>query len=640
MTSELRELLETAEPAHRAKMDGEIRQWLATAMDSNEPEQLRRFLRVFPQGTWGRAARRRLWDHLPSDTSPLDRELVLWALLNDGDVQPSQLVLDTDHTSEELAETQGWAWYQLSTHLRNQKRLAEAATCLAPLAGPFADKVVHNGQLGSERIAALPDNDPVRALAAGAQAWPTGKIEVEKLKGPRAQGRQYYPAVSKAAGPYTSGAGLLGDLQILIDPQQQKLAASDVWGRQQWTATLPNLPNADKSPINRAMTQLEYEGHLIVARQGTFLFGLDALSGKSLWSRDLLEVFPGEQVQRHVGGRPSPRIGGLPQLRLYDRTGNAIGDMGAVVNGHIAVQSGRKIQYIDARTGKPQWIRNGMPEGADLYGDRECIVVQPWVGPNSLVLHPDDGSILHEVENRGAENLVTTIGRFVLTWEPEKDQGQLILFDPLRRENVWQATYDSNAQFWRCAHDELAILQRDGTFCVRGILDGQPRLEAQLDAEPDLTHLFVFRSAQHYVVLANRPHRHDLNVMNVNALGHFASPPLNAVVYGLDRQRGTQVWKTVVDRQGLLLDQPHELPIFTFACRIYEPIKNNRRRSYSAVKCLDIRTGAIVHEEEIATSAAYVQFLADPVKHELEIRTQSTAVKFTFHAEKADTAQP
>ena len=104
------------------------------------------------------------------------------------------------------------------------------------------------------------------------------------------------------------------------------------------------------------------------------------------------------------------------------------------------------------------------------------------------------------------------------------------------------------------------------------------------------------------------------------------------MAYGFDRANGQKVWGAVtIDKQGLALEQPAELPIVTLASRIYEhrAPATGSTAPYTSILCLK-RTGQIAYKDRFEGHIGVLESVADPSKHTIELKLQNKGVVLTF----------
>ena len=109
-------------------------------------------------------------------------------------------------------------------------------------------------------------------------------------------------------------------------------------------------------------------------------------------------------------------------------------------------------------------------------------------------------------------------------------------------------------------------------------------------------------------------------------------PRVHGRVYGFDRATGKKLWTTELQRQGVLLEQPSELPIVFFAATTYQ--QNNQvpsRTPTLALLCLDKRTGRTIHSKTSSSGAInYYELVGDPEKQTIDFKAARDSVRMTF----------
>ena len=155
-----------------------------------------------------------------------------------------------------------------------------------------------------------------------------------------------------------------------------------------------------------------------------------------------------------------------------------------------------------------------------------------------------------------------------------------------------------------------------------------------MQAEPNLTEVFVFRTPTRDLVVTNRPaqNRDGDNVQPVP--GGFGNPVINGLLHGFDRQTGELVYSTPVENRSLTFNQPADLPVLVFASQIYRTaaMRNTGEAAMprAAILCIDKRTGRVVYDEQSAGPITTIELLGDPDQHQVTLKTIRAAVRMTF----------
>ena len=181
------------------------------------------------------------------------------------------------------------------------------------------------------------------------------------------------------------------------------------------------------------------------------------------------------------------------------------------------------------------------------------------------------------------------------------------------------------------------MLEPEGLFTTVSLLSGEPVTQAQVDAMPRLEGIWVQRSASQYTLIARDPSvGKTAQTMMQQFNGSFA---VTGRVYGLDRRNGKLIWSNVVDKQGIRVGQPAELPVLTFFVQ-GNVLEGNQYRGYAALACLDKRTGRVLHTKESKNHhAQFFETQVDLEKSVIDLRTPLGPVKMTF-TDEAEDAKP
>jgi outer membrane protein assembly factor BamB len=332
-----------------------------------------------------------------------------------------------------------------------------------------------------------------------------------------------------------------------------------------------------------------------------------------LWRRDLLRSgisIGSYQTSVQVQALKHP-WGGARGVFVDDKK-RQLGPTGFVSDRGAYYISRHALVCVDPLTGETIWERDGLPLGADVFGDDEFVFVVPPESESAMVFSAADGRRLESRSVPALDNRWATYGRNVLAWDQETVTAplRLRLLDAWTGDDIWEEQVPLGTKATRVDCDEIAMLQPDGRFVIRGLDDDTVRIASSLEAEPSLETLHVMRSEEQYLVLAGRqvtvePNSPAARIRRVN-LGSPV-PLLTARVYGFDRSSGKMSWEepATVDRYGYHMAQPSESPILLFL-RHYTPVvAEGSPRQHTSVLCLDRRDGRVLVEKKDINSLTY-----------------------------------
>ena len=137
----------------------------------------------------------------------------------------------------------------------------------------------------------------------------------------------------------------------------------------------------------------------------------------------------------------------------------------------------------------------------------------------------------------------------------------------------------------------------------------------------------MIRSREHYVLIANQS-------TGGSGWQQIAPQviPVHGRVYGYDRQSGKRLWTTQIDRQGIDLHQPGNLPVLTFVSHFALAKKNvPGLDSHFGLTCLDKRNGRLVFDNrDFDEQLLFVEYAADIEQKQLELRLFRSVLRLTF----------
>lgn len=618
------ELWEIANEEQQQAMDVELQARLETVLQSESTAELSLFLAFFGNNILAEPARAELVNRLLSQNELLAAEFELQQL-----------------QQSENAEVSNRATAQLAMLLGGSRRPKDAAIYYAQLNGPLADVVCLDGMTGSELYAKVSDASIQQHVGEGPGAWPTGEV-VKSREEKNVNTMRYFGfEIQGPQGPF------FDDVHIEIDQNRRTLVGRDGLGHVAWQVNVIE-PGTNNGPnFNQHVNHGRVAGHLLLITLGHELLAIDILradegSGSSneariLWRRSLAESV--------LGGRGNA----VPQFRQFQAPwGNRIvvnangwqpaGTLCFVSEKIVCFEENRKLVVADPLTGETLWMRRDIGNGATVWGDDEVLMVVSPDETEALVLRTSDGAELGKCEVVPAELRVCTVGRNVVQWETTREGSTVRMLDPYGETEAWSHTFSKQARARLINNEELAIVEPEGRFALIDLANGEIKIDSPIEKEEDLNEVYVIRSQDHYVIVANRPWQQRPNIF-INPLpGGFGCVVVDGMVYGFDRHSGEKLWSQEVKNHGLELTQSSEMPVLALASQIHRQQINNRggRRYETAVVCLDKRTGNVLHEERRANTVSTVSLEADPANATVELNMQQAKVLMKFTDKQLD----
>ncbi len=531
----------------------------------------------------------------------------------------------------------GSAVAQLAQMHTATERPDAAASLYRRLGSQFATVVCQNGKTGTQILAELPTNLPVSRLLHREDFWPSGRVDVTKGSNRVTSYQRAVPLEIDTAQGVPQG-----DLRLEGEQNgaNQRILAQDSQGNVRWRFQLPTTENSTRS-YNAGLLRIRTAGHLAIVHRGDEFFAIDmAFSGKEgenegarlLWRANLEAKLPGDSPMQGFSQWLQQRPGRFPRLQAIDPYNGETAELDAVTPTVVCYHKMQTLYAVDPLTGRPLWKRFDLKTDSEIVGDGEVILILPPDAGEARILRAFDGRELGQAKAPAGDVRIGSVGRNLLTWVQDQQGSRLTLDDVWQGRQLWQHTFSAAAKYWMISTDEIAVLDPVGRFALLSLHDGRPRVDEQIDPEPNLTEMFVVRGSDHYLLFANSPQAIQGNVNPVP--GGYFCPLVGGNAYGFDRFSGKRLWKTPLPLQlSFDITQPADSPIAVLASRVYEQNGNRITRQYSPLVCLDKRTGRIVHQEELAGSISRVEQIPNPGGKSVEIRTNASSIKLTLTSE-------
>jgi hypothetical protein len=192
----------------------------------------------------------------------------------------------------------------------------------------------------------------------------------------------------------------------------------------------------------------------------------------------------------------------------------------------------------------------------------------------------------------------------------------------------WRRDFEDTAQLALVELDEAAVLEISGKVTILSLADGKVRFETTAERETQVRQIHMIRSRDHYVLIANQSTGGGPGWQQVTP----QVIPVHGRVYGYDRQNGKRLWTTQIDRHGIDLHQPGNLPVLTFVSH-YALAKKAvpGLDSHFALTCLDKRNGRLAFDNrDFDEQILYVEYGADVEQKQLDLRLFRSVLRLTF----------
>lgn len=618
---QLRDLWSQANAEERAKMDNELNERLVTAQKESKPLMLEQFVRYFGDHPLADRARLELAQVRQGDHQWLAAELLLMKL-----------------EGSSLPQVAAEATARMARMLASLERPADAAIYYRKLSGPLAEVVCLEGKTGKQLLEELPSSSPVLKQLAGMTPWPVGKVVPEQDSPSSRRHKYHYPVrMLDSSEPF------FRDHSLVLDQTQQNLVIRDSLGRELSQVTLQF--EGGQRVFNPIANHARANGHLLLVVRSQYVFAVDTLGSgddrqpRVMWTQNMVETGPGgvQTINFNQFNR-----NGRWQVVPIDQYGEPIGQIGPVTNEMMVFQRRRMLITVDPITGKELWVQNDLPAGCELFGDDNVIVAVAPNGTEAEVFRSVDGQRVGKYTLPPGDRRLVTRGRRVLCWVEENNKLMLRLIDPWEQRTVWEKPFPAGSQNALVDADEVGVVDLEGNFSLFDIADGRQILAQKITPEANMNELYLLRSADRYVLVTSSPWQQQNNKLFVTQVNSGVNNPIiHGHVHLFDRNTGKHVASTAIERQALPLDQPRDLPILTFACRVYNRQRGNRSNDppYELL-CVDKRTGAVVHHDRTRQALNGMDLEGDPDLHKVRIKLLNGGITLKFTDQPAQEVKP
>lgn len=216
------------------------------------------------------------------------------------------------------------------------------------------------------------------------------------------------------------------------------------------------------------------------------------------------------------------------------------------------------------------------------------------------------------------------------------------LFDPWGDREVWRREFATGSKAFQLGEQVLAVVEPQGRFVLLNLSDGKVLVDSPIEPEPQLTDVFLLATPSRWLLFTNRFFPNHQNGISIHPLPNgFSNPLVNGLAYGFDRATGKKAWGGLpIDKQGLALEQPAELPIISLASRIYErrAPRTTSTAPFTSIVCIDTRTGRIAFQDRFEGHIGVFETVADIGKQAIELKLQNRSVRLSFTDQPVDPA--
>lgn len=565
--------------------------------------------------------------------------------------------------------TAGTATALYAELLEQVSRFDAAARLYQRLEQEFAELICDQEMTGLQIVESLADDSPVKAIMRSPEVWLDGRVDQHELTQPQGKASprrntQFFALSDR------DQHGPRGSLVWTID-RQRTLVGRNQFGEPEFQLSLAgNRRQATRFSGTVGVSRAAHAGHLCILSFGLELFAINTLQKASdrvdqiLWNEVATPKSPSSGAIRYpqLKHEAIPNPWGSAWKRIVDANSKRpVGKFGPINSNGFCFQRSHEIICIDPLKGveSPIWTREGVPAGADLFGDDEILIValpagsrlgaaelskrsrdlfglgtgsteeQKLAAMPAMILRQADGHLLGYRYLPAPDRRWTTVGRYVLTWHETKQVKTIVMYDPWEETALWTKSVPAGSKGCLIGHDELALMQPDGRFEIVRLIDRSRIVEAEIEAESTLSDIHVFRSSNQYLVAVNAPKPVSSNgVTYTPAPSGQGAKLFDGKIYAFDPGNGKMQWPSpaVIDQYSLPITQPNDLPVLVFLRH------EQKKKTTATVLCIDRRDGRIVlHEKGLPANLTSYTAVGDRATSSIKLQLNNQQLSFAYN---------
>lgn len=501
--------------------------------------------------------------------------------------------------------------------LMEQFQLAkDAGFYYRSLENEFADVNVEDGVTGLDLVQRLRAAGKIDSKNPARAAWDESPLKL--VQGPV----QYVPPAQEISR--RSSLPFFDPLTVEVQQQEQRLAFEVVQnGQFEWLAPLRSSPRNHGDGYSAA----EFLGHELVIINRDVLHVVSPVEKRVLWSKTL-DGAEGAPFWRHAS-RP-------PQLAMSTARRNSdqhqallqqvafTGRLVAVQPSYICVYGRRSITLLDPRTGGWLWRREGIPQDAQIVGNRDMVCVVPSDSSKAEAYRSSDGKLL-KIERLGSilANALQLRGDSALlleqgpTFQFLTSRTTIRLHQPLTGEDRWKAEFPSKSLVSALDDDELLVVPPDGKVERVEIASGK-----RTPLEPINFNTLKGRRTESFAMIDDDHIYFIANVQDTTGMHHYGeslpSVRANGAIFAWNRSDGKLAWRQDVKNQNLVIDRFHSSPVLLFVSRSWKQ-KGNLNYGTLSIQAIHKKSGKVLHNT--TTPSMFTGF------HSLEVNYSEPSIE-------------
>lgn len=630
LSVQMQQLLSDVEGEPAIAIDRMIRAHLEEVLGRDSLNVLKQFVARFGSFSAGSEARMTLARKLSEKGFLLQAEMELMELEDARD--PATAATATAMLAQMMLDNGKWE---------------EAAMCAQRLEDEWGDVTTLEGPTGKQLASSLMAHEGLSTWTGKRAPWPRGKCEISRHdQRARSSHTRIHPIEMKEVqGPFPRYH------QLVYNQNRRCLILTDATGKTVEQVMLGK--QNDLRVTNLAAGRASARGHLLMVNVGFEVVAIDTLGGGAtqkdvvLWRHDLSgHLMMASNRTYRTMPKEITRKWGPPRVVRTDSSQRPVGMSGPITRHGVIYQKMQDLICAHPLTGQTLWVRSGLEPGSDIFGDHDYTFVVGPEADEATVFKTADGTAVAQRPVTSRAQRWITVGRNVITCQSDGRSLAIRCFDAWQQEDLWNRSFDDDAQCWRPSRDTVAIFEPQGKFLILDLISGKPRVECGLQPLPSLNRLYVLADPNSYTVVASgdNPNKHATNTRIYGSIGGTLCPEINGHIYSIDRQTGTPRWSkpAQVYEYSLPLNQAPESPALVFLQNKRSQVSpNSPRATYEAsLLVIDKRDGRKLYAADGLDRVLSYSVESTRQEQRVVVQTNKNEFELTFTDEPVQSAAP
>lgn len=607
------DLLAAADPPRRELLEQGLRERFQQARDAADPFALQR---LHDRWSTTRPAREMLLDETNRVFLGRDWTATIFALTSLADDGPADSRLD--------------AGVRLARHLADTGYREQSESRWNRLIACESGGRLRNG---STILTAASEQgfEPRDRSESTRMRWPLSRPEVRVEREGRFHDEVYQrriPIICEPGSPWES-------IDVAVDRQARgiRLVADDQSGV--WETPLP----ASNSPF-RYLYNL-YRGWgcgpVLILKLGTELFAVAPYneqgepSARVLWTLDTADTTT--FLQDHLelswhGARVGLREEDVRVLDLFEQE---LGQVGPVRGDYTVYRSQGKVVAIETLTGGWLWEVHDISPGSRLLGD-DSTVIAWWPDQGRLVrFRACDGKPLGESSTRiRGDDVIQTVGNDV--WHVSTSTPSRVARTNLATgHESWSRELEPGQIVTRLDAETFAVVDSRGWLEFLRAEDGAT-LDGPLtiDVPQPVQRVVAMHDAERWYLAISTRVDGELQLRGSQVHNSYRVPFIRGPMVAINRHNRKILWRRDLDDEPFPLEQSRAGPLLVTTWKIPPGRDPAITGGEGIVRCVDKRTGELLHEFRDAHLQDYHTVWPRPERHAVEVRLQNRLIHFEF----------